>query len=80
MSVELRPYQIDISAEFERHVECGDRSILLVAPTGFGTACSPTLPSSADTSRGGSPTSTKKNLGTGRHVNTRRRSNPRVRC
>jgi superfamily II DNA or RNA helicase len=36
MSVELRPYQTDISAEFERHVERGDRSILLVAPTGSG--------------------------------------------
>src|SRR5262245_42858711 len=36
MTVELRPYQIDISAEFERHVERGDRSILLVAPTGSG--------------------------------------------
>jgi DNA repair protein RadD len=32
----LRPYQIDIAAEFERHVERGDRSILLVAPTGSG--------------------------------------------
>jgi superfamily II DNA or RNA helicase len=36
MSVELRPYQTDISAEFERHIERGDRSILLVAPTGSG--------------------------------------------
>jgi DNA repair protein RadD len=36
MSVELRPYQTEISAEFERHVERGDRSILLVAPTGAG--------------------------------------------
>jgi DNA repair protein RadD len=36
MSVNLRPYQFDISAEFERHVERGDRSILLVAPTGSG--------------------------------------------
>src|SRR5215468_7715156 len=32
----LRPYQTDITAEFERHVERGDRSILLVAPTGSG--------------------------------------------
>ena len=32
----LRPYQTDIAAEFERHVERGDRSILLVAPTGSG--------------------------------------------
>src|SRR5499427_2960025 len=36
MSVELRPYQTDITAEFERHVERGGRSILLVAPTGSG--------------------------------------------
>jgi DNA repair protein RadD len=36
MSVNLRPYQLDISAVFERHVERGDRSILLVAPTGAG--------------------------------------------
>jgi DNA repair protein RadD len=36
MSVELRPYQSDISAEFEHHVERGDPSILLVAPTGSG--------------------------------------------
>jgi DNA repair protein RadD len=34
--VSLRPYQSDIAAEFERHVERGDRSILLVAPTGSG--------------------------------------------
>jgi DNA repair protein RadD len=34
--VSLRPYQTDIAAEFERHVERGDRSILLVAPTGSG--------------------------------------------
>jgi DNA repair protein RadD len=32
----LRPYQTDIAAEFEHHVERGDRSILLVAPTGSG--------------------------------------------
>src|SRR5262245_29806771 len=32
----LRPYQTEIAAEFERHVERGDRSILLVAPTGSG--------------------------------------------
>ena len=32
----LRPYQTDIAAEFERHVDRGDRSILLVAPTGSG--------------------------------------------
>ena len=36
MSVQLRPYQTDISVEFERHIERGDRSILLVAPTGSG--------------------------------------------
>jgi DNA repair protein RadD len=36
MSAILRPYQTDISAEFERHVQRGDRSILLVAPTGSG--------------------------------------------
>ena len=40
MSVELRLYQTDISAEFERHVERGDRSILLVAPTGSGKTVS----------------------------------------
>jgi DNA repair protein RadD len=36
MSAILRPYQTDIAAEFERRVERGDRSILLVAPTGSG--------------------------------------------
>jgi DNA repair protein RadD len=36
VSVELRPYQIEIAAEFERHAERGERSILLVAPTGAG--------------------------------------------
>jgi hypothetical protein len=36
MSAHLRPYQTDIAAEFERHVERSDRSILLVAPTGSG--------------------------------------------
>jgi superfamily II DNA or RNA helicase len=36
MSPILRPYQIDVTAEFERHVERGDRSILLVASTGSG--------------------------------------------
>jgi len=36
MSAILRPYQSDITAEFERHIERGDRSILLVAPTGSG--------------------------------------------
>jgi len=36
MSVELRPYQTDITAKFERHVERGERSVLLVAPTGSG--------------------------------------------
>jgi DNA repair protein RadD len=36
MSVDLRQYQHDIIGEFERHVERGDRSILLVAPTGSG--------------------------------------------
>jgi len=36
MSDILRPYQTDVAAEFERHVERGDRSILLVAPTGSG--------------------------------------------
>jgi DNA repair protein RadD len=34
--VSLRPYQSDIATEFERHVDRGDRSILLVAPTGSG--------------------------------------------
>src|SRR5262245_5054227 len=36
MSAILRPYQSDITAEFERQVEGGDQSILLVAPTGSG--------------------------------------------
>src|SRR5262244_3266255 len=36
MSAILRPYQTDITAEFERHVGRGDGSILLVAPTGSG--------------------------------------------
>jgi superfamily II DNA or RNA helicase len=36
MSVDLRPYQTEITTEFERHIERGDRSILLVAPTGSG--------------------------------------------
>src|SRR5262245_63341954 len=36
MSVDLRPYQDEIVAEFERHVERSDRCILLVAPTGSG--------------------------------------------
>ena len=36
MSVDLRPYQDEIVAEFERHVERSNRSILLVAPTGSG--------------------------------------------
>jgi DNA repair protein RadD len=36
MSVDLRAYQTEIAAEFGRHVERGDRSILLVAPTGSG--------------------------------------------
>jgi DNA repair protein RadD len=36
MSAILRLYQTDIAAEFERRVERGDRSILLVAPTGSG--------------------------------------------
>jgi superfamily II DNA or RNA helicase len=36
MSAVLRPYQTDITTEFEHHVERGDRSILLVAPTGSG--------------------------------------------
>jgi DNA repair protein RadD len=36
MSAILRPYQTEIAAEFERHLERGDRSILLVAPTGSG--------------------------------------------
>jgi DNA repair protein RadD len=36
MTAVLRPYQTDITAEFERHVERGDRRILLVAPTGSG--------------------------------------------
>src|SRR5262249_17420251 len=36
MSAILHPYQTDITAEFERHVGRGDRSILLVAPTGSG--------------------------------------------
>jgi DNA repair protein RadD len=34
--VSLRPYQTNIAAEFECHVERGNRSILLVAPTGSG--------------------------------------------
>jgi DNA repair protein RadD len=34
--VSLRSYQTEIVAEFERQVEGGDRSILLVAPTGSG--------------------------------------------
>src|SRR5215813_12637781 len=36
MSAILRPYQTDIAAEFERYLGRGDRSILLVAPTGSG--------------------------------------------
>jgi DNA repair protein RadD len=36
MTAVLRPYQTDIAAELERHVDRGDRSILLVAPTGSG--------------------------------------------
>jgi DNA repair protein RadD len=36
MTTALRPYQTDIAAEFELRVERGDRSILLVAPTGSG--------------------------------------------
>jgi DNA repair protein RadD len=36
MSVDLRLYQALIVAEFGRHVERGERSILLVAPTGSG--------------------------------------------
>src|SRR5262249_23861926 len=36
MSPILRPYQIDVTPEFERHVERWDRSILLVAPTRSG--------------------------------------------
>ena len=32
----LRPYQTDISAEFERLVAQGERRILMVAPTGSG--------------------------------------------
>jgi DNA repair protein RadD len=36
MTATLRPYQTDITAEFEAHVGRGDRSILLVAPTGSG--------------------------------------------
>jgi DNA repair protein RadD len=33
---ELRAYQTEITADFEHHVGRGDRSILLVAPTGAG--------------------------------------------
>ena len=40
MSAIFRPYQTDITTEFERHVERGDRSILLVAPTGSGKTVS----------------------------------------
>jgi DNA repair protein RadD len=36
MSIDLRPYQALVIAEFQRCVERGDRSILLVAPTGSG--------------------------------------------
>jgi superfamily II DNA or RNA helicase len=36
MTAVLRPYQTDITAEFERHVKRGDRRILLVAPTSSG--------------------------------------------
>jgi DNA repair protein RadD len=32
----LYPFQTDISAKFERHAAGGDRSVLLVAPTGAG--------------------------------------------
>lgn len=32
----LRPYQTDISAEFEHLVAQGERRILMVAPTGSG--------------------------------------------
>jgi superfamily II DNA or RNA helicase len=33
---ELRPYQVDVIAEFHRHVAFGHRRIILVAPTGSG--------------------------------------------
>jgi DNA repair protein RadD len=33
---DLRPYQVDVIAEFHRHVAAGDRRIMLVAPTGSG--------------------------------------------
>jgi DNA repair protein RadD len=36
MSAILRPYQIDIAADFERHIAQGERKFLLVAPTGSG--------------------------------------------
>jgi len=36
VSVELRPYQIEITAEFEKMVAQGERRILLVAPTAAG--------------------------------------------
>jgi superfamily II DNA or RNA helicase len=36
MSTELRPYQIDVVAEYERTVAGGTKRIILVAPTGAG--------------------------------------------
>jgi superfamily II DNA or RNA helicase len=37
---ELRPYQNDVVAEYERTIEAGRRRIMLVAPTGSGkTIC-----------------------------------------
>jgi superfamily II DNA or RNA helicase len=34
--IDLRPYQLDVIAEYERAVEAGQRKIILVAPTGSG--------------------------------------------
>jgi DNA repair protein RadD len=34
--IDLRPYQLDVIAEYERSVETGQRKIVLVAPTGSG--------------------------------------------
>src|SRR5215471_15725224 len=36
MTVELRPYQVEVTAIFERLVANGKRRVILVAPTGSG--------------------------------------------
>jgi DNA repair protein RadD len=34
--MELRPYQVDVIAEYERNLAAGGRRIIIVAPTGAG--------------------------------------------